>query len=243
MIPILPIIGLLSGIGSAVGNAIAAQRAKEASARETARAQAAIDRAQGVADATHNEATRAYTRDYYTPVLSRIDSADLLNRYRQAAERARRQDAAREVISGGAPEVAAARTAARATGAANTVGQIGLIGQRAKDVATARKQQADNSYSYQTGGLSRTTANMATDLARSHATAANNALKGIVSAVGTMAGALTNLGGMFPATKSAPAPALSTVPGSTPQLPSVPGALDAVKGEVPKVNDLLSAAW
>lgn len=241
MIPILPIIGLLSGIGSAVGNAIAAQRAKEASARETARAQAAIDRAQGVADSMHNEATRAYTRDYYTPVLSRIDSADLLNRYRQAAERARRQDAAREVISGGAPEVAAARTAARATGAANTVGQIGLIGQRAKDVATARKQQADNSYTAQTSGLSRTTASMATDLAKSHATAANNALKGIVSSVGTMAGALTNLGGMFPATKAAPA--LSTVPGSTPQLPSVPGALSTVKDEVPKVNDLLSAAW
>lgn len=241
MIPILPIIGLLSGIGGAVGNAIAAQRAKEASAREAARAQAAIDRAQGVADAMHNEATRSYLRDYYTPVLSRIDSAALMNRYRQAAERVGRQDVAREVISGGAPEVSAARTAARATGAANAIGQIAAQGQRAKDAATMRKQQADNSYSYQTGGLQRTTANMATDLAKSHATAANNALKGIVSSVGTMAGALTNLGGMFPATKSAPV--LNQVPGSTPQLTPVPGALETVRNEVPKVNDLLSAAW
>lgn len=164
--------GILGGL-SALGNGISAIASKRASAREA-------ERARGVQRDLLNAARADYLRESNSSVLSRSDAAHVLERARREMSDGGRRDRQRALVSGATAESQAQMAGARAGAYGDAVSRIGALGQRVKDNALARWQAQRTHYANTMSG-------MHDRMARSHAVAANNALKGIADGVSSVA--------------------------------------------------------
>lgn len=173
--------GVLGGL-SALGNGVSAIVSKRASAREA-------ERARGVQRDLLNAARADYLRESNSSVLSRSDAAQVLERARREMSDGGRRDRQRALVSGATGESQAQMAGARAGAYGDAVSRIGALGQRVKDNALARWQAQRTHYANTMSG-------MHDRMARSHAVAANNALKGVADAVGSVAdNVLAGVGG------------------------------------------------
>lgn len=173
--------GVLGGL-SLLGNGISAIVSKRASAREA-------ERARGVQRDLLNAARADYLRESNSSVLSRSDAAQVLERARREMSDGGRRDRQRALVSGATAESQAQMAGARAGAYGDAVSRIGALGQRVKDNALARWQAQRTHYANTMSG-------MHDRMARSHAVSANNALKGVADAVGSVAdNVLAGVGG------------------------------------------------
>lgn len=181
----ITIAALIGGGVSLVGNLVSQARAKQESARQADKAQAALD-------AQMQGAERDYIREYNTDALDRSDVAQVKRVAGQQAAKAAEMDAARGVVAGATPEAQAAKAAARGANYADMLSRIGAQGQRAKDIALARYDANRARNAYQTSAL-------ANSLAQSHAISADNAARGAGSSATTIANTLINaeMGGLL----------------------------------------------
>lgn len=174
----ITIAALIGGGVGLVGNLVSQAKAKQESARQADKAQAALD-------AQMQGAERDYIREYNTDALDRSDVAQVKRVAGQQAAKAAEMDAARGVVAGATPEAQAAKAAARGANYADMLSKIGAQGQRAKDIALARYDANRARNAYQTSAL-------ATSLAQSHAISADNAARGVGSSATTIANTLIN---------------------------------------------------
>lgn len=162
---IASIIGAGVGLASSLYGAHKSSQAAKEQERELSRQRAA------------NEAW--YNRNYYQDYLNTVEAQNALKRYRNAWAERTREARARQAITGGTPEQAAAVAEAGGEAMGNMVGNLAAQGQQNKAAIDAQKLAMDTNLSNQQAAIAEQRQQAASNLMSSGASLIANSLPGL----------------------------------------------------------------
>ena len=196
---IASIIGAGVGLASTLYGAHKSAKAAREQERELGRQRAA------------NEAW--YNRNYYQDYMNTVEAQNALKQYRDAWQERTQSARARQAITGGTPEQAAAVAEAGGEAMGNMVGNLAAQGQQNKAAIDAQKLAMDTNLSNQQAAIAEARQTAASNLMSGGASLIANSLPGLTQEKTTAAPAET------PKTEvpiAAPAKAEATAPISAP---------------------------
>ncbi len=181
MVAPLIVAGIISGIASLVGtgvSAVSAYNSRKAGEREAEKARKIIENEK-------EEARKDYIREANTDILSRTDTANILNKANKTLEKQANSDKVRATITGATAEAQAQQTANRGNQYTNAITNIAKIGQQYKDNALAR-------YQSQRYGLSANLSGQANAMAQQHAIATSNSINSGINSLNSLGNTAIN---------------------------------------------------
>ena len=164
----MSVVGL---IGAGVGLASTLYGAHK-SATEANKQEAELARQRAVSEAWYN-------RNYYQDYLNTVQAQNALKQYRNAWAERTKEARARQAITGGTPEQAAAVAEAGGEAMGNMVGNLAAKGQQDRAAIDAQKLAMDNNLSQQQAAIAEARQQAASNLMSSGASLIASGLQGV----------------------------------------------------------------
>ena len=164
----MSVVGL---IGAGVGLASTLYGAHK-SATEAKKQEAELARQRAASEAWYN-------RNYYQDYLNTVQAQNALKQYRNAWAERTKEARARQAITGGTPEQAAAVAEAGGEAMGNMVGNLAAKGQQDRAAIDAQKLAMDNNLSQQQAAIAEARQQAASNLMSSGASLIASGLQGV----------------------------------------------------------------